>query len=85
MEEELEANQIRYTHKVRIGVIRWTQFRLRLQFDHQKTVIRVILEKGPFEIFHLNIELRAHSIDACECVERVEYLVKHPFFFRNWR
>ncbi len=83
--EELEANQVRYSQKVKFGVFKWSRFKFRVLFDHQKTSIRVILEKGPFRVFHLNIELRAHSIDAVEMVERIEYLIKMPLFFRDKR
>ncbi len=83
-EEELEGNQIRFVYLLKsLFCSRKVVFRLLI--DSQKNVFRITQEKGPVKRFALKVELRPHSIDACEVTERIEFSLKNSWFFRNLR
>lgn len=45
----------------------------------------LVQEKGKIKKFTLTVEIRPHSHDACEMVERIEYLIKWPWLFPKLR
>ena len=84
-EQELAGHQIRVTQKLQHMGFWWFKVIMRIQFDHQRFLLRVTEESKLFKMFSLNIEFRPHSGDACEIVERMEFIAKWPFFFRSAR
>ena len=84
-EQELDCDQVRVFVRLKFGWLSWVVKIFRIEFISQKMTLRVTCEKGNFKELSVIIEIHPHSVDACEMIEKVEFLVLMPFMFRAYQ
>ncbi len=83
-EEEIEGGQRRITYR-RKSLFGSALVRFRLFFDSHKKTFKLDAENGIFKKFSVSVEIRPHSNDSCEIIQRVEFQLRHAWFFPERR